>query len=183
MSIKNIAIFCGSKSGNNPLFAEHATEIGIWMANNNLGVIYGGGKVGLMGIVADAALANNGNVIGIIPEVLLAWEQQHYGISDLRVVTDMHVRKKMMYELCDAAIVLPGGYGTLDELFEIITWNNLKIHDKKIILLNSAGFYTHLIAHIEMMQNENYLYGNWRERIIVCDTPEAIFSFLNQDKS
>jgi len=183
MEIKNIAIFCGSKTGNNPLFSQHSKRVGEWMAENNLGIIYGGGKVGLMGIVADASLAKGGNVIGVIPEVLLAWEQQHYGISDLRVVTDMHVRKKMMYELCDAAIVLPGGYGTLDELFEIVTWNNLKIHEKKIILLNSAGFYNHLIAHIDMMQEEGYLYDDWRNRIIVCDEPEAIFSYLFQNRS
>ncbi len=180
MEVRNIAIFCGSKTGKNPLFAAHAKEVGEWMAENNLGVIYGGGKVGLMGIVADAAIAKNGNVIGVIPEVLMAWEQQHLGINDLRVVTDMHVRKKMMYELCDAAIVLPGGYGTLDELFEIVTWNNLKIHEKKIILLNSAGFYDHLIAHIDTMQEEGYLYDDWKKRIIVCDEPAAIFSFFLQ---
>lgn len=183
MNVKNIAIFCGSKAGNNPLFAAHANEIGAWMGTNGIGVIYGGGKVGLMGIVADAAMANKGNVIGVIPEVLMAWEQQHLGISDLRVVTDMHVRKKMIYELCDAAIVLPGGYGTLDEMFEIITWNNLKIHEKKIILLNSAGFYNHLIAHIDVMMQEGYLYSDWRERIVVCDEPAAIFSFLLSNKN
>ncbi len=183
MSVQNIAVFCGSKSGNNPLFAAHAKQTGEWLGKNGIGLIYGGGSVGLMGVVADAVMASGGNVVGVIPEVLVAWEQGHKGITQMHVVTDMHVRKKMMYELCDAAIVLPGGYGTLDELFEIITWNNLKIHDKKIILLNSAGFYTHLIAHIEMMQNEDYLYGNWRERIIVCDTPEAIFSYLDAGKN
>lgn len=182
MDIKNIAVFCGSKMGNNPLYAEHAKEVGEWLGQNNIGLIYGGGKVGIMGVVADAALSCNCNVVGVIPEILLAWEQQHYGISDLRVVTDMHVRKKMMYELCDAAIVLAGGYGTLDELFEIITWNNLKIHEKKIILLNSAGFYDHLIAHIDKMQEEGYLYGDWKERIVVCDEPSAIFSFLSQGR-
>jgi uncharacterized protein (TIGR00730 family) len=183
MGIKNMAVFCGSKMGNNPLYAQHAKEVGEWLGQNNIGLIYGGGKVGIMGVVADAALSQSCNVIGIIPEILLAWEQQHYGISDLRVVTDMHVRKKMMYELCDAAIVLAGGYGTLDELFEIITWNNLKIHEKKIILLNSAGFYDHLIAHIDKMQEEGYLYGDWKERILVFDEPSAIFSFLSQDKN
>ncbi|OIR13077.1 LOG family protein ORF6 in fasciation locus [mine drainage metagenome] len=129
-----------------------------------------------MGTVADAVMNNNGKVIGVIPEVLLSWEQQHKGITDLRVVSDMHVRKKMMYELCDAAIILPGGNGTLDELFELITWNALKIHEKKIILLNSAGFYDHLIAHIKNMQQQEFLHEDWQLRISIHDSPHTIFS-------
>lgn len=123
--------FCGSKAGENPLFEAHAKELGKLFAQHNITLIYGGGSVGLMGAIANEIMLNGGEVVGVIPEVLVAWEQQHKGITKLHVVADMHVRKKMMYELCDAAIVLPGGYGTLDELFEIITWNNLKIHEKK----------------------------------------------------
>jgi uncharacterized protein (TIGR00730 family) len=181
MNIQHIAVFCGSKAGSNPLFFSQAQQIGEWMAKANIGLVYGGGKVGLMGAVADACMSHGGKVIGVIPELLLAWEQQHQDITDLRVVPDMHVRKKMMYELSDAAIVLPGGYGTLDELFEIITWNNLKIHDKKIILLNVAGFYDHLIGHISMMQQEGFLYEDWQQRIIVCNDAHAVISFF-QDK-
>jgi uncharacterized protein (TIGR00730 family) len=126
-------------------------------------------------------MQNGGEVIGIIPELLLAWEQEHKNITELKVVPDMHVRKRMMYELCTAAVVLPGGNGTLDELFEMLTWNTLKIHSKKIYLLNSSGFYNHLIAHITTMQHEGFLYDNWQERLIICDSPEAIFAFLDVD--
>lgn len=175
MNYTSIAVFCGSKSGENPLYKQHATELGKLMAEKQVTLIYGGGSVGLMGAIADAVMENNGKVVGVIPELLVAWEQQHKSITELHVVADMHVRKKMMYELCDAAIILPGGYGTLDELFEIITWNNLKIHEKKIILLNSGGFYNHLIAHIELMQEQGYLYEDWRKRISVVDEPNAIF--------
>lgn len=177
MQYKNIAVFCGSKSGANPLFVAHAKQLGQLFAKHNITMIYGGGSVGLMGAVANEMMENGGEVIGVIPEILVAREQQHKGISKLHVVPDMHVRKRMMYEMCDAVIVLPGGYGTLDELFEVITWNNLKIHEKKIILLNSAGFYTHLIEHLREMQQEGYLYENWEDKISVVDEPNAIFSF------
>jgi len=177
MQNKSIAVFCGSKAGKNPLFESHAKELGKLFAQNNITMIYGGGSVGLMGAIANEIMLNGGEVVGVIPEVLVAWEQQHKGITKLHVVADMHVRKKMMYELCDAAIVLPGGYGTLDELFEIITWNNLKIHEKKIILLNSGGFYTPLIAHIQNMQEQGFLYEDFTQRISVVDEPNAIFSF------
>lgn len=177
MQFKSIAVFCGSKSGVNPLFVAHAKQLGQLFAKHNITMIYGGGSVGLMGAVANEMMENGGEVIGVIPEILVAREQQHKGISKLHVVPDMHVRKRMMYEMCDAVIVLPGGYGTLDELFEVITWNNLKIHEKKIILLNSAGFYTHLIEHLRVMQQEGYLYENWEDKISVVDEPKAIFSF------
>ena len=176
MEYKSIAVFCGSKAGTNPLFVEHAKQLGKLFAQHNITLVYGGGSVGLMGAIADEVMNNGGKAIGIIPEVLVKWEQQHKGITTLHVVPDMHIRKKMMYELSDAAIVLPGGYGTLDEMFEIITWNNLKIHEKKIILLNSAGFYTHLVAHINTMQEQGFLYENWTDRILVVDDPSAIFS-------
>ncbi len=119
------------------------------MGKHNITLIYGGGRKGLMGAVADSVLKCGGKVMGVIPELLIGWEHQHTGLTDLQIVQDMHSRKKIMYDMCDAAIILPGGYGTLDEMFEMLTWNTLKIHNKKIILLNTAGFYDHLIAHIE----------------------------------
>src|ERR1700709_1982956 len=151
MNLSSIAVFCGSQNGSDPIFIQHAKELGAFLGRNNITLIYGGGRKGLMGAVADAVMANGGKVTGIIPEVLIGWEHQHTGITDLQVVADMHARKKIMYDLCDAAIILPGGNGTLDEMFEMLTWNTLKIHDKKIILLNSAGFYNHLINHIDHM--------------------------------
>jgi uncharacterized protein (TIGR00730 family) len=178
MKIKSFAVFCGSKPGNDPLFIEHARSLGKIMAANQISLVYGGGNKGLMAAVADAVMESDGNVIGVIPEILLEWEYAHKGITDLKVVKDMHVRKKMMYELCDAAIVLPGGNGTLDEMFEMLTWNTLNIHDKKIVLLNSNGYYKHLIAHIETMFDQGFLYEAWRDRLIVCDSPEDIISYL-----
>ena len=114
MQLSSLAVFCGSKSGNDPLFIAHAKELGHLMAERNIKLVYGGGGKGLMGAVADAVMERNGKVVGVIPEVLLEWEAQHKGITELHVVADMHVRKKMMYELCDAAVILAGGYGTLD---------------------------------------------------------------------
>jgi uncharacterized protein (TIGR00730 family) len=175
---KSFAVFCGSKSGADPMYEKHAHELGLLMAAEKITLVYGGGNKGLMGAVANAIMENGGKVIGVIPEKLVEWEHGHHGITDLRVVADMHVRKKMMYELCHAAIVLPGGNGTLDELFEMLTWNTLNIHDKKIVLLNTNGFYNQLIAHIDTMFEQGFLYEVWRERLIVCNMPSEIISCL-----
>jgi uncharacterized protein (TIGR00730 family) len=176
MKIESVVVFCGSKSGLNPLFAQHAAELGRLIAVLDLKLVYGGGKVGLMGTIADAVLANGGRVMGVIPKVLTEWEHQHEGLTELAIVPDMHTRKKMMYDMCDAAIVLPGGFGTLDEFFEMLTWNQLKIHDKKIYVLNSNNFYNHLIHHCKQLEKEGFLYENLEERIIFCDTPVEIFN-------
>ncbi len=183
MNITSLAVFCGSQSGSNPLFEKHAKELGEYIGQNKITLIYGGGKKGLMGAVANAALENGGKVTGIIPELLIGWESQHVGITDLQVVADMHSRKKIMYDLCDAALILPGGNGTLDEMFEMLTWNTLKIHNKKIIMLNTSGFYNHLIQHIQHMQECNFLYENWQERILIAHSPADIISFLDADKN
>ncbi len=116
-------------------------------------------------------LQKQGKVIGIIPTLLTEWEQQHAGLTELLEVADMHTRKRMLYEKCDAAIILPGGYGTLDELFEILTWNQLNLHDKKIIILNSAGFYDHLIMHLAAMEEEEFLYHKVIDKITVVEEP------------
>src|SRR4051812_3180093 len=127
--MKAVAVFCGSRTTSNNIFAAHAAHLGKLIADNNIKLVYGGGKSGLMGIVAGSVLANNGKVVGVMPKIFVEWEHQHEGLTELSIVPDMHTRKKMMYELSDAAIVLPGGFGTLDEFFEMITWNQLKIHD------------------------------------------------------
>lgn len=145
------------------------------LSQKRITLIYGGGGKGLMGTVADAVMETGGKVIGVIPEILLEWEAQHEGITELHVVPDMHVRKRKMYELCDAAVILPGGNGTLDEMFEMLTWNTLNIHDKKIFLLNTNGFYNHLIAHLYHMYKENFLYESPDHRIVVINSPEEIF--------
>ena len=182
MTYSSIAVFCGSQIGSNPMYAQHARELGEYMGKNDITLIYGGGSKGIMGAVADAVMENGGKVMGVIPEVLIGWEHQHTGITDLQIVEDMHSRKKIMYALCDAAIILPGGYGTLDEMFEMLTWNTLNIHSKKIFMLNTAGFYDHLIAHVKHMQKEVFLYEKWEERILVFNTAEEIINAFSQGK-
>jgi uncharacterized protein (TIGR00730 family) len=176
--IHSLAVFCGSKNGVNPLFMEHAVQLGKLLAVKNITMIYGGGNVGIMGTIANAVMDHGGKVTGVIPQVLVDWERQHNALSELLVVDDMHTRKKKMYELCDAALILPGGFGTLDELFEMVTWNQLSIHDKQIFILNSGGFYNHLIAHIRQMQNEKFLYEAAQERLTVFNDPSELISYL-----
>jgi uncharacterized protein (TIGR00730 family) len=175
MEFKSIAVFCGSKSGNNPLFEEHATKLGNLLAENKILLIYGGGNKGIMGAVANGVMNKNGQVIGIIPEALMGWEQHHEGISELIVVENMHIRKRMMYEKSDAAIILPGGFGTLDELFEMLTWNQLSIHNKPIYILNTGGFYDSLLTHIKNMVKENFLYLTMEDAFTIASDPSEIF--------
>ena len=178
MSIQTVAVFCGSKDGLDPAFLNEATAFGNLLGVSGMGLVYGGGNKGLMGAVANGAMAAGVKVIGVIPEVLTTWEHQHEGITELHVVADMHVRKKMMYEIFDAALILPGGNGTLVELFEMLTWNTLKIHDKKIILLNCNGFYDNLMAHMRTMQAQGFLYENIEHRLMVAGTAEEAMQLL-----
>jgi uncharacterized protein (TIGR00730 family) len=178
MAITSLAVFCGSKIGIDGIYAKHAQQLGTLMAENNIKMIYGGGRNGIMGVVADAVMQHHGKVIGIIPHLLIEWETQHESITELLVADDMHIRKKKMYELCDAAIFLPGGFGTLDELFEMLTWNQLSIHDKKIFILNSNGFFDHLITHIDKLEREDFLYETAKERITVFHDPQELFQYL-----
>ena len=178
MSIQAIAIFCGSQKGRHPIYEQHAAELGKIITENNLTLIYGGGKNGLMGIAANSVMNNGGKVYGVIPKVLMQWESQHEGITELLVVEDMHVRKRTIYERCDAAIILPGGFGSLDELFEILTWNQLSIHDKKIFILNSNGFYDPLLVHMQKVAEEGFLYGNLEEKFVVLQEPSELLQHL-----
>ncbi len=178
MAIQSLAVFCGLKHGTNPLFTEHAVELGKIMAEKNIRLIYGGGSAGIMGSIADSVMQHGGKVTGYIPQLLLEWEVQHRGITELIICDDMHERKKRIYSVSDAAIVLPGGFGTLDELFEIITWNQLTIHDKEIYILNSGGFYNHLIAHIKLMKEEHFLYEAAEKRITIIDNPSELSQYL-----
>jgi len=174
----SVAVFCGSKNGNNPLFVQHAAEVGAILAQKNIQLIYGGGRRGLMGVVADAVLHNNGKAIGVIPTLLNEKEHQHELLTTLHIVETMHERKKLMFELCEAAIILPGGFGTMDELFEMITWNQLSIHDKTIVLLNSDGYYDNLLAHLQQMQSEGFLYTPWNESFFTIPDPDALTSLM-----
>jgi len=178
MKINSLAVFCGSKNGNNPVYVNHAKELGKLLAKKNITLIYGGGSTGIMGAVADAMMEGGGKVIGIITKKLVDWEHQHTGITDLSVVDDMHIRKQRMYDLCDAAVILPGGVGTLDEFFEMVTWNQLSIHDKKIYIINSDNFFDFLLKHIQQMEKQGFLYESVLERITVLDEPEQLLQYL-----
>jgi uncharacterized protein (TIGR00730 family) len=178
MKITSLAVFCGSKSGNDPIYTQHASTLGKLLAKKNITLIYGGGSTGVMGTIANAMMENNGKVIGIIPKALVDREHQHEGITELSIVDDMHVRKKRMYELCDAAIILPGGVGTLDEFFEMVTWNSLSIHDKEIYILNSANYFDLLLQHLELMEGQGFLYESVTDRITVMDDPEQLLQYI-----
>jgi len=178
MQINSLAVFCGSKSGNNPLFEEHAKALGYLLASKKITLIYGGGNKGIMGAVSNAVLEKGGKVTGIIPEILKDREHHHQGITELIVVDNMHTRKKMLYEKCDAAIILPGGFGTMDEFFEMLTWNQLSIHDKKIFILNTAGFYDYLLAFAQTMQSESFLYDKIEDKLVVLNQADEILQYL-----
>ena len=178
MPVKSLAVFCGSKNGNNPLYLQHAIEIGALLAKHKITLVYGGGNVGIMGKLADTVMANGGKVVGIIPKVLLEWEREHGNITELIISDDMHARKKSLYEMCDAALILPGGFGTMDELFEILTWNQLSIHDKKIFILNSSGFYNHIISHIQQLKEEKFLYEKAEKSITILNEPSDLVKYL-----
>ena len=178
MSIRSIAVFCGSKNGTNPAYVNQAKELGERLGRMKIDVIYGGGSAGLMGSVADAALAAGGKVIGIIPQLLVEWEVAHRSLTDLIVSDDMHQRKAKIYSLCDAVIVLPGGFGTLDELFEVLTWNQLTIHDKSILILNTDGFYDALLQHLDRLKKEGFLYEGAYEKLHILPNPESIEKWL-----
>ena len=178
MKISSVTIFCGSKSGNLQGYELQAIELGNLLAHSKRTIIYGGGNKGIMGAVSNAALAAGGKVIGIIPKLLLEWEAEHKGLTELIVTETMHERKLLLYDKGDAAIVLPGGMGTLDELFEMLTWNNLKIHDKKVFILNTDGYYNALIQLLDTMESQGFLYDNWRDRLIICGSAEEIIDSL-----
>ncbi|MFD2743163.1 MULTISPECIES: LOG family protein [Sphingobacterium] len=169
MKITSVAVFCASSPGFDAVWAESARQVGAYLAKENITLVYGGGKVGLMGAVADAALAAKGKVIGVIPEFLDAKEISHHGVTELIVVETMYERKMKMSTLCDGVIALPGGFGTLEELFEMITWAQLGLHSKPVAILNVNGFYDHLITFIEQMVIAGLLKPENREMLLVSD--------------
>ena len=179
MKPKAVTIFCGSKSGNHPSFELEAKAIGALLAEKEIEMVYGGGNKGLMGAVANGCLEKGGKVVGIIPKLLLEWEAQHTGLTELIVTETMHARKLLLYDKCNIAVALPGGLGTFDELFEMLVWNNLSIHEKKIVLYNFEGFYNPLVEMIQKMESEGFLYEKPRYRFTICNNREelaAIFS-------
>ena len=167
--IKRVVVYCGANVGNNPAYKAAAEEVGRTLAEQGIGLVYGGGGVGLMGVVADAALAAGGEVIGVIPEALKALEVEHKNLSSMHVVPDMHSRKAMMLGLADAVIAMPGGFGTLDELFEALTWSQLDYHRKLCGILNVAGYYDHLLAWVKHSVDSGLVKAVNMELIVAAD--------------
>jgi uncharacterized protein (TIGR00730 family) len=147
--IRTVAVFCGARSGVSPIYRDSAEALGRGLAKSGIRLVYGGGSTGMMGTVADAVLAAGGEVVGVIPEFLTKWEQVHAGVADMTVTDSMHTRKRQMFEQSDAFITMPGGLGTFDETIEIITWRQLKLHDKPILLCDVDGSAQPLVAMIE----------------------------------
>ena len=180
MPIKRVCVFCGSSVGRQSLYQDAATAMGSLLASRGIGLVYGGGNVGLLGVIADAVLAGGGEVIGVIPRSLADREVAHTGVTDLRVVDSMHTRKAMMADLSDAFIAMPGGVGTFEEFFEAVTWTQLGVHRKPCGLLNTAGFYTPLAAFIDQAVTEGFIKPVHRASIVVDDHPERLLDSLAQ---
>ena len=165
--LKYVCVFCGSNRGNDPLYLEAARLVGVALVRRGIGLVYGGGKVGLMGALADATLAAGGEVIGVIPKGLVDKEVAHQGLSDLKVVTSMHERKALMSDLAGGFIALPGGYGTIEEFCEVLTWAQLGLHHKPCGILNVAGFFDPLLAFFDHCVEKRFVLPDHRSLILV----------------
>ena len=172
--MQSVCVFCGSNPGARHVYAEAARALGRTLAERGLRLVYGGAAVGLMGTLADAALAAGGNVVGVIPGVLVAREIAHAGLTEIRVVDSMHERKSVMAELSDGFIALPGGAGTLEELFEVWTWSQLGLHRKPVGLLNVEGYFDALIAFLDHQTNERFMRREHRDMLLVDADPALL---------
>ena len=177
--MKSICVFCASSLGNHPVYAETAFELGEILAENGIELIYGGAQVGLMGKVADGALSKNGKVTGIIPGFLQTKEIAHHSLNELITVQTMHERKALMHDRSDAFIALPGGFGTMEELFEILTWAQLSLHQKPIGVLNINGYYDPLIQLVDKMIEEELLRNEYKGMLLISDSIEDLLSQMN----
>ena len=177
--MKRIAVFCGSSVGFNPIYKNAAVELGNYLAKNNIGMVYGGGKIGMMGIISDTILAHKGEVIGVIPSLLKHEEVVHAGVEEMIVCKKMSDRKVMMSKLIDGYITLPGGFGTLDELFEALTLNQLYIEQKPVGLLNINGFFDHTLAQLNVMVKEGYLKQRNLEMLLTHTTVDGLLDKMS----
>jgi len=179
MAIKRVAVFCGANTGNDPLYTQAAQALADVLAARDIDLVYGAGSVGLMGVIADRMLHHGKQVIGVIPQHLMDMEVGHTGISDLRVVQTMHERKMMMAELADAFVAMPGGLGTLEEIIEVCTWNQLGIHQKAAGFLNVGGYYDQLFAFLDHAVAAAFLKPVHRESLLVDDSPARLLEQLD----
>ncbi len=181
--MKKIVVFCGSSLGFNPIYKEAAIELGNYFTNNNIGLVYGGGKIGMMGVLADTILEHKGDVIGVIPKLLEKKEVIHPGVEEMIVCEKMSDRKVIMSKLVDAYITLPGGFGTLDELFEALTLNQLQIEKKPVGLLNINGFFDATLLQLDKMVAEGYLKKVNRKMLLVGTSVNELMQKMKQYKA
>lgn len=175
-SIQRLCVFCGSGIGSDPAFVAAAREVGVVLASQQIALVYGGGGAGLMGAIADATLAAGGAAIGVIPHALATAEIAHSGLTEMHVVDTMHERKSKMADLADGFLALPGGLGTLEEIFEILTWAQLEIHDKPCGFLNAAGYYDRLIEFLDQAVTRGLLKPEYRGMILVATDPAEMLA-------
>lgn len=173
-----IALYCGSRPGNNTIYREKAIHLARGIAEQNFGIVYGGASIGLMGQVADTVIEYGGEVVGVIPEFMLDYEIAHNTLTELHVVQNMHERKAMMAERASAFVALPGGFGTFEEILEIATWAQLNQHQKPMMLYNVNGFYNHMIAQLDHAVAEGFLPPQHRAKLIVCNHSDQIFNAI-----
>ncbi|MDI1253245.1 TIGR00730 family Rossman fold protein [Thermomonas sp.] len=176
--MKSVCVYCGSNSGSDPAFAAQARALGQRLAADGITLVYGGGNVGLMGIVADDVLAGGGEVIGVIPQQLVDWEVAHRGVTRLEVVDSMHTRKARMFELADGFVALPGGFGTLDEMFEMLTWRQLGLGKKPCAFLDVDGFWQPLMAMLDSMVRERFLHAEQRQDLWHGDDIDTLLQWM-----
>lgn len=181
-ALSYLCVFCASSPGLDPLFLNTARRIGRALAESRRTLVYGGGRVGLMGAVADGALEAGGRVIGVIPRAMVEAERAHTGVSDLRIVNTMHERKQLMVDLSDGFVALPGGFGTLDELFECVTWAQLGLHTKPIGLLNVAAFWTPLLGFLDRVVGAGFILPRFRALLVAHEDPRALLSAMAQHR-
>ncbi|MEM5318011.1 TIGR00730 family Rossman fold protein [Paraburkholderia sp. JHI869] len=178
--MKAVCVYCGSSFGANPVYTEAAQAFGRALLDANLALVYGGGKVGLMGVIADTVMAGGGRAIGVIPELLVDKEVGHAGLTELHVVPDMHHRKKMMADLSDAFVAMPGGAGTLEELFEVYTWAQLGYHRKPVGVLNISGFYDPLMALLDHTVREGFMRETYLDMLQTDSDPVALIAKIKR---
>ncbi|MBD7986692.1 TIGR00730 family Rossman fold protein [Luteimonas sp. Sa2BVA3] len=176
--MKSLCVYCGSNSGAHPAYGEAAIALGTRMARDGIRLVYGGGNIGLMGTIADAVLAAGGEVVGVIPKHLVDMEVAHAGLTELEVVDSMHQRKSRMFDLADAFVAMPGGFGTLEEIVEMFTWRQLGISEKPCALLDVNGYYRPLVAMMDRMVEERFLHPGQREDMWTGDDIEAMFEWM-----
>ncbi|MBK0331329.1 TIGR00730 family Rossman fold protein [Brachybacterium sp. MASK1Z-5] len=179
LELRRITVFTGSASGDSPIFAERTAQLARALADHGIGIVYGGGKVGLMGVLADAALDAGGEVHGVMPRALVDGEIAHAGLTALDVVADMHERKQRMGELADAFVALPGGAGTLEELFEVWTWQQLGIHGKPVAILDVDGYWLPLLAALGGMSAHGFLSPQFLASLVVAETPDDLLAKMS----